>query len=109
MEYLVSAVNSPAVLSAFAKIYANRSGELTMQEAIALEYYLGANMVLFENNHLQYELGFLSEEHWQRNIAELICTLELPEHRRMMRNWDYRASFQKVINDIIDQIAPGRG
>ena len=71
MELLVSSINSPELLSAYGKIHADKSSDLTMQEAVALEFYLAADMALFENNHLPYEMGFLSEEHWQRNVREL--------------------------------------
>jgi hypothetical protein len=103
VESLTSAINSPEFLSASAKVYANNSNELTMQEAVAWEYFLGADMTMFENNHQQYEMGFLSEEHWQRNVAELECTFELPLNRQMTRNWFYRESFMIVIEEIIDQ------
>ncbi len=78
VESLVAAISSPEFLSASAKNYAGKSDELTLQEAVAWEYYLGAEMTLFENNHQQYEMGFLREEHWQRNVAELKCKFELP-------------------------------
>jgi hypothetical protein len=50
---LTAAIGSPEFLSASAKVYANRSDELSMQEAVAWEYFLGADMTLFENNHQQ--------------------------------------------------------
>ncbi len=108
VESLVAAISSPEFLSASAKIYANKSDELTMQEAVAWEYFLGADMTLFENNHQQYEMGFLSEEHWQRNVAELKCKFELPLNRQMMGNWFYRESFMNVIEEIVDQVSENR-
>ena len=105
VESLVAAVSSAEFLSASAKIYANKSDELTMQEAVAWEYYLGAEMTLFEDNHQQYEMGFLSEEHWQRNITELKCKFELPLNRQMMENWFYRESFMNLIDEIVDQVS----
>jgi hypothetical protein len=108
VESLISVISSPEFLSASAKVYANKSNELTMQEAVAWEYYLGANMTMFENNHQQYEMGFLSEEHWQRNVAELKCTFELPLNRQMMENWFYRESFMNVIDAIVDQASDNR-
>ena len=104
VEALVAAIGSPEFLTASAKIYTNRSDELTLQEAVAWEYYLGADMTMFENNHQQYEMGFLSEEHWQRNVAELKCKFELPVNRQMMENWFYRESFMKVIDEISEQV-----
>lgn len=103
VESLIPSISSPTFLSATSKIYANKPNELTSQEAITIEYYFNANMTMFENNHRQYEMGFLTEEHWQRNLAELRCTFELPINRQMLTNWFYRESFMKVIKDIIDQ------
>lgn len=103
VDSLVAVVGSPEFLSASAKIYANKDDELTMQEAVAWEYFLGAEMTMFENNHQQYQMGFLSEEHWQRNVTELKCKFVLPVNRQMMENWFYRESFQAVIEEIIDQ------
>ena len=108
VESLIAAISSPEFLSASAKVYANKSDELTMQEAVAWEYFLGADMTLFENNHQQYEMGFLSEEHWQRNVAELKCKFELPLNRQMMENWFCRELFMIVIEEIIDQVSENR-
>ena len=55
----ISTVGSPELLAALSKVYSGRPTEMTMPEAIAFEHYLGANMTMFENNHRQYELGFL--------------------------------------------------
>jgi hypothetical protein len=103
VESVVAAMGSPEFLSASAKIYAGKPDELSMQEAVAWEFFLGANMTMFENNHQQYEMGFLSDEHWNRNVAELKCTFELPLNRQMIGNWFYRESFNKIIEEIIDQ------
>ena len=108
VESLVAVMGSPEFLSASAKVYADRSDELSMQEAVAWEYFMGANMTMFENNHQQYEMGFLSEEHWQRNVAELECTFELPLNHQMMGNWFYRESFNKVVKEIVDQAGENR-
>ena len=108
VESLVAVISSPEFLSVSAKIYANKFDELTMQEAVAWEYFLGAEMTMFENNHQQYEMGFLSEEHWQRNVAELKCKFELPLNRQMMANWFYRESFNNVIEEIVDQVSEDR-
>lgn len=104
VESSMSAINSPEFLNAIAKIYANRLDDLTMQEAVALEYSQGAFMVSFENNHQQYLLGYLSEEHWQRNIEELRCTLDVPIIRQLVSTWQYRESFQQVIDELIEQV-----
>jgi len=109
VDSLVSAINSPEFLSAISKLYAKKPEELTSQEAVALEFFLGADMTMFENNHRQYEMGYLSEEHWQRNLAELRCTLNTPVQRKFIVAWHYRESFMKVINDVIAQNGDNTG
>jgi hypothetical protein len=106
---LVSAINSPVFLSATSKMYADKPEELTSQEAVALDFYLGADMTMFENNHRQYEMGYLSEDHWRRNLAELKCTLNVPVYRKLTAAWHFRESFMKVINDIIAQNGANTG
>ena len=99
----LAAINSPAFLDAGAKIYANRPDDLTMQEAIAWEFYIGASVTALENNHQQFLLGYLSEEHWRRNLQDLKCTLELRLNREMLRDWSFRDPFQKLIDELSEQ------
>lgn len=96
----LAAINSPVFLDASAKLYAHRPDDLTMQEAIAWEYHIGAGLTAIENNHQQYLLGFLGEEHWQRNIEELRCTLDLPLNRKIVGSWRFRTSFQKLVDEL---------
>lgn len=103
-ELTMSAISSPEFLDGMAKLNANKSNDLTMQEVVALEHYWGSIMTQIESNHQQYQLGYLSEEHWQRNIRELECMLELPLIRQLLSNWEYRASFQNVIVELAEQV-----
>ena len=78
IEMNAGAMSSPEFLSGVSKVYLNKSDELTMPEAVALEWYIGTNLMVLENNHLQFEAGFLTPEHWQRNLEELDCILTVP-------------------------------
>ena len=98
----MSTTNSPELLGAISKVYKDRTAELTMSEAVALEHYLGANITMFENNHRQYELGFLNEDHWQRSLVELRCTLSEPLLRQMIFNWQFRDSFMQVMQSLVN-------
>lgn len=109
VEAMMATTSSPELLAAISKTYRGRSDELKMSEAIALEHYLGANVTMFENNYRQYELGFLSEDHWQRNFRELRCTLGPPLHRKMIMNWQFRESFMKLMREIIDEFEESAG
>ena len=104
VESSISAIGSPEFLSGMSKIYANRANELKMSEAIAVELYIGSIFTMIENNHLQYQAGFLSEEHWQRNLAEMQCALTVPLFREIVMGWPFRESFSAVISGSIGQI-----
>lgn len=103
------AINSPAYLSGAAKIYAGKADELTMPEAIALELQFGNVLAMIENNHLQYEAGFLPAEHWQRNLDELRCNLTVPLFREVTAFSALRESFHAVIEDVIRQLPEDAG
>lgn len=99
-------LSSPEALSGLSKIYSNKFDQLTMPEAVALEYLVVTSLVTLENNHVQFQQGFLSEEHWQRNLKELKCTLTVPLFRDIATAWDFRESFQEVISNALQEISP---
>lgn len=103
IELNLTVANSPTLLSGMAKIYSNQLDNLTSEEAIALEYLSGANVIMYENHHFQYESGYLPEEHWQKNIKDLICWFELPFFREQIETWEFRASFTKILEDIMEK------
>ena len=88
------AVSSSEFLSALSKVYLDKSDELSMPEAVALEWYVGTNLTVLENNHLQFQAGYLSPEHWQRNLDELHCMFTVPLFREIGNAWDFRESFK---------------
>jgi len=94
-------VDGTTILSAMSKVYANRADALTSQEMIALEYRLAQSAGMWENNHFQHQAGFLSDEHWQRNLDEMICEFSLPLYRTLILEWTYRESFMEVMRDAI--------
>jgi len=103
VESTTSVMNSPQYLSGMSKLYARKIEDLTSQEAIALNHQLATALMMIENNHFQYQSGFLSEEHWQRNLNELKCTFELPFYREMLFGFSFRDSFLLVLKDVINQ------
>ena len=92
---------SPEFTSGMAKLYAGNVDELTAQEKVSLEYFLGAEMGVYENHHFQFEAGYLPKEHWERNIAGLRCYFALPYAKEAIANWEWRESFQQVIDETI--------
>ena len=102
----VGALSSPEFLSAVSKVYLNKIDELTMPEAVALDWYMGTNLTLIENNHLQFRAGYLSQEHWQRNLDELECILTYPLFREIATAWNFRESFNNVLSDVMQEKMP---
>lgn len=69
MRIRMAPLESEALLSAVAK---GSVGEhLTPEENAAINARIGGNFVYLENVHYQYTEGFLSEESWQTNRAEI--------------------------------------
>jgi len=106
VEMSIGVMNSPEALSGIAKIYRNKFDELTMPEAVALEYLIGSVLTTFENNQMQHEQGFLSQEHWQSNMRDLNCTLTVPLFREVAAAWPFRDSFAKVVADKLQEVSP---
>ncbi len=99
-ESSLALASNPYFLSGSAKLYLGRQGEITAQEAIALEYDLGSYLGIADNYFQQYEWGFLSEAYWNRSIDELKCIFEHPWNRKVLSGWIFRDEFQAVIDKI---------
>ncbi|MDX1402999.1 MAG: hypothetical protein R3192_00600 [Woeseiaceae bacterium] len=97
-------LSSPELLSGMSKIYTDKADELTMPEAIALEFHIGTILTMYENNELQRQAGFLSQEHWQRNLDELECMLTVPIFREIAYEWSFRESFQSLVSEALDRV-----
>ena len=96
---LINASN-PYFLSGSAKLYVGKQSELTAQEAIALEYDLGSQLIVVDNYLQQYEWGFLSEGYWTSTVANLKCSFEHPWYREVLIGWPQRPEFQALIEKI---------
>jgi len=97
---LINASN-PYFLSGSAKLYVGKQSELTAQEAIALEYDFGSQLVIVDNYYQQYEWGFLSEAHWSSTVANVKCSFENPWYREVLIGWPHRPEFQAVIDEVM--------
>jgi len=101
VDLSLASSNTPEFTSATAKLYAGRISQITASELVALEYNFGANVATFENNHYQYESGFLPEEHWRKVLGDMHCMFSNELYRQLLKGWDFRASFQKVVDERI--------
>ena len=90
-------------VSANAKIYADEIDKITPEELVTLEYNLASSIVLMENNHYQYEAGFLSESHWGRTRRDLYCLFSLPIYRTLLTGWEFRPEFQEILDEEMER------
>lgn len=105
VEFSAMRASSPQFTSAMAKIYAGSTDDLTAQEQVTLEYFFGGEMTMFENLHYQYLRGYLPEEHWQKDLAEMRCVLSLPFFSEAVKYQEFRQTFQDVIDDIVAEVS----
>lgn len=92
---------SPKLLSASAKLWTGKQDALEPEEIVALVYDFSARMDQFENNQYQFNSGFLSEEHWLKNIEEIRCLFSQPIYREFWEPDTYRMSYAELVNGII--------
>lgn len=104
VERNVAATTSPVLLSAEAKLWVGKKDKLTGEEIVALAHGFYADMDTYENNHYQFEAGFLSEEHWQQNLLDLRCIFTNPVYQEMWASESFRESFSELIQGIISDL-----
>ena len=97
----LASASSPEFTSGTAKLYGGEVEKITPSELVALEYFVGASFIRYENHHYQYEHGFLPEEHWSRNISEMECYLSYPFYRELLDGWEFRQSFQRIVDEAV--------
>ena len=97
-QYLASSGN-PQFTSATAKIYSGEIDTITREELVALEYDFAATVNRWEEQHYQFEAGFLSDEHWRKNFESMRCMFSSSVYQGLLAGWDFRPSFQKIIDE----------
>ena len=62
-----------------------------------------------DNNHYQYQSGFLSESAWKAYEAELKELLLIPYYRYIWEDtkYQYRDEFQSLVSELIRQNEAG--
>ena len=111
MEIRMAAVGAEALQSANGKFRQGQHfADLSPEELSAVLGLMAGNMIYLENMHYQYVNGFISEEHWQTNRAELQAVLSRNAEwrRNELENCRfYRESFCSEIKDAIGRIESG--
>jgi hypothetical protein len=103
VEFNSGVIGTPQWFSANAKIYSGLRDQLTAEEWIALETQTGTLLSIMENNHYQYETGFLTETQWSQVVDELKCALSEPAIRNFAQGFHTRHSFKAVLEELIEQ------
>ena len=65
-----------------------------------------ANLATFDNNHFQWQSGYLNDETWQTSLYMLRANLSNPMGRFIIEtrgHW-YRESFHQLCDEIIEEI-----
>jgi len=112
MVIRMAAVESETLQSANGKLREGKEFEdLSPEELSAVIDLMAGNMIYLENMHYQYVNGFISEEHWETNRAELRQLLgrNAGWRRRQIENCRFfRESFCAEIQSAVDRIESGR-
>jgi hypothetical protein len=96
------AISSSAFLSGMAKLSAGSTDSLTPEENVALTHHFMSLLVIWENDHFQYENGYLSDEHWTMTLKHMTCVFGAPFYREML-GMHFRESFGSVIQQLVDE------
>jgi len=103
VDAMASVHGTPQYLSGIAKIYSGLREELTAEEYVALEQSTIMNLTMLENNHFQYRMGYLPEEHWQKNLRDIDCRMSEPFFAELAEFWVARDSFKDVLLESIER------
>lgn len=101
VEMNMATTMSPKLLSAQVKLWSGKQDRLQPEEIVALAHEFYANMDTLENNEYQFRSGFLSEDHWLKNVDQLRCRFSQPIYREFWEPYEYRKSFAELVNGII--------
>ena len=112
MVIRMAAVESETLQSANGKLREGKGFEdLSPEELSAVIDLMAGNMIYLENMHYQYVNGFISEEHWETNRAELRQLLgrNAGWRRRQIESCRFfRESFCAEIKAAVDRIEAGK-
>ncbi len=101
-EFSASFAANPVALSGYRKAVQG-SDDLSQEEYDSLRRMVMAVMYLYDNAHLQYQMGFVSEEFWSTTRASMKVFMEPEVIRSMFRDrlpYQGRPEFQVVVRTI---------
>jgi hypothetical protein len=103
---LVAALESDTTQTFWAKMGGMVDAELTPSEIAVAIQIARARLVHLENMHYQYQKGFVTQEHWDTQLAGMRNMMSNLEVRAVYENGKdiWRASFREVLDKIIREI-----
>jgi len=93
-------------LTAFAKFATGNLNDVTDVENLASNWMATSVLVMWENSHYQYRLGFLPEEHWTRIKGDIKMQLSNPiwgpyfRSRKSFMTAPFRDEFERIESEV---------
>jgi len=105
IDLLLAALESETVQSFWAKVDGIVEEELTPPEIAIGMQFARANLVHWENVHYQYQRGFVTQEHWDTQLANIRRLLPLRIFRNSYERSEgaWRASFAGMLDQVLEE------
>ena len=106
MALIFATLESDVTLSASTKRFLDEEDQLTPMESMSLGLLAGGQFIQWENVHYQYQMGFVTEEHMDTQLAEMRRQLPRWSFRIIYKNSpeSWRSSFRESIEQIYKEI-----
>ena len=106
MALIFATLESDVTLSASTKRFLDEEDQLTPMESMSLGLLAGGQFIQWENVHYQYQMGFVTEEHMDTQLAEMRRQLPGWSFRLFYKNSpeSWRSSFRESIEQIYKKI-----
>jgi len=107
VEALHATAANPYILNWQIKAHSDRLDEIEPIEQLVAANISFAELLMTENSHYQYTLGYLPEEHWLRVRSTIKRHMQIPVERQLIEDakGGMRESFRKVIEEIEREVA----
>ena len=111
VEATAAMASNPYILAAYTKSGNGRIEEIEPLEQLATEWITLADMMLNENSHYQYTLGYLPEEHWLRVRRNIKRAMQDPFEGSILRKNKVmmRDSFRAIVEEIDRELGSEAG
>jgi len=106
MAGIFAILENDVTISATAKRFLDEEDQLTPIETVSLGLLAAGQFIHWENVHYQYQMGFVTEEHWDTQLADMRRRLPVPSYRLVYNSSpeSWRSSFRESIEQIYQEI-----